>query len=204
MTIMIHYDYVSWEKLFPGYGVDLSALSFEPPDDCRAGAEAALKHLRMGRNPKPHKVAEMRGCLTEALAEAVDLQCGYAAVLFPKPKRSADHLWMEFTAYDNTAASLTPIDILRHDILEPAPGEAVVHGPSRIDLACGPALRMLQTAERASDGTTTRTFPRLTFCGTGSLGSTLFVIRSRASSEDLTDLLDELVTAWAQGLELPG
>ncbi|WP_194905605.1 hypothetical protein [Catenulispora rubra] len=201
MTLMIRYDYVSWEKLFPGCGVDLTALRYEPPDDYLAGAEAALKHLRLGRSPKPGTITEMRDDLRDALAAATHLESCYAAVLFPKPKRNSDHLWLEFTAYDNTQADLTVTDALHDELLDPAHTEVVVQGPSQLELPCGAALRVLQTTvTRAPDGTRTHRFPRLTICGSNASGSTLFTIRSYATTETLTEILDELVTAWARGL----
>lgn len=200
MTLMIRYDYVSWERLFPGYGVDLTALRFEPPDDFRAGADSALKHLRLGRSPKPGTVAEIHGDIEDALASAADVKSCYAAVFYPKPKRSAEHLRLEFSAYDNTRADLSLIDAMRREVLEPAPGEIVIDGPDRIELPCGPALRMLQTVTRAPEDGAVRTFPCLTICGSNDFGGTLFVIRSHATTQDLTEVLDELVTAWASGL----
>lgn len=204
MTILIQYDYVSWERLFPGYGIDLTALRFEPGDDCRAGAASALKHLRLGRRPKPGRVAETLYELRDAVAAIADLESCYAAVFFPNPKRSSDHLRLEFTVYDNRQAGLNPAQTLRAEILDPERTGIVVEGPDRIELPCGPALRVLQTTmTQAPAGIVAARFPRLTICGSNASGRTLFVIRSYATTGALTDILDEMVTAWAVGLALP-
>jgi hypothetical protein len=204
MTLLIHYDYVSWEKLFPGYGIDLTALRFEPGGDCRAGAASALKHLRLGRRPKPGRVAEMLYELSDAVAAVADLESCYAAVFFPNPKHTSDHLWLEFTVYDNREAGLNPAQTLRAEILDPARTDVVVEGPDRIELPCGPALRVLQMAVNdVPDGTMVNRFPRLTICGSNPSGRTQFVIRGHATTVALADMLDEMVTAWAKGLALP-
>lgn len=204
MTLMIQYDYVSWERLFPGYGVDLTALRFEPNDDCRAGAALALKHLRLGRRPKPGRVAETLYELRDAVAAAADLKSCYAAVFFPNPKRTSDHLRLEFTVYDNRQASLNPAQTLRAEIFDPERTDVVVEGPDRIELPCGPALRVLQTTmTQRPDGTIAQHHPRMTICGSSPSGRTQFVIRSHATTGALADMLDEMVTAWAKGLSLP-
>ena len=205
MTLMIQYDYISWERLFPGYGIDLTALRFEPGDDCRAGAASALKHLRLGRRPKPGRVAETLYELRDAVAAAADLKSCYAAVFFPNPKRTSDHLRLEFTVYDNRRAGLNPAQTLRAEILDPARTDVVVEGPDQIELPCGPALRVMQTTMiQAPDGTVAPRFPRLTICGSSPSGRALFLIRSHATTKSLADMLDEMVTAWAKGLALPG
>ena len=122
MTLLIRYDYVSWERLFPGYGVDLTALRYEPPDEHQSGVDAALKHLRLGRNPKPGVLADIRNGLSTALAVVISQNPCYAAVLFPKPKRSADYLAMEFIAYDSTGVKLRPVDMVRPYVSAEEPG----------------------------------------------------------------------------------
>jgi hypothetical protein len=204
MTLLIHYDYVSWQRLFPGYGIDLTALRLPPGDDFGAGAESALKHLRLGRRPKPGRVAETLHELRDAVAAVADLQVCYAAVFFPNPKRTRDHLRLEFTVYDNREAGLNPAQTMRAEILDTARTDVVVEGPDQIELPCGPAVRALQiTRAPRPEGVAEQIFPRLTICGSNPSGRTQFVIRSRATTGALADMLDEMVTAWARGLALP-
>jgi len=204
MTLMIQYDYVSWERLFPGYGVDLTALRFEPGDDCRAGAALALKHLRLGRRPKPGRVGETLYELRDAMATTADLKPCYAAVFFPNPKRTSAHVRLEFTVYDNRQAGLNAAQTLRAEIFDPARTDVVVEGPDQIELPCGPALRVLQTTMALEpDGTVVPRYPRMTICGSSPSGRTQFVIRGHATTGALADMLDEMVTAWAKGLSLP-
>jgi hypothetical protein len=201
---MIQYDYISWERLFPGYGIDLTALRFEPGDDCQAGAASALRHLRLGRRPKPGRVAETLHELRDAVTATVDLKSCYAAVFFPNPKRTSDHLRLEFTVYDNTQAGLNPAQTLRAELFDPARTDVVVEGPEQIELPCGPALRVLHaTMVQNSGGTIVPRYPRMTICGSSPSGLTQFVIRSHATTVALADMLDEMVTAWAKGLSLP-
>jgi hypothetical protein len=138
------------------------------------------------------------------MAACADRESCYSAVFFPNPRRTPDHLRLEFTVYDNREAGLNPAQTLRAEIRDWARTDFVLDGPDRIELPCGPALRVLQTAmTKAPDGTVADGFSRLTVCGSNPSGRTLFVIRSHATSGALSGLLDEMVTAWAMGLALP-
>lgn len=195
-----HYAYTSWQTAYPGRAVDLTDLEF-PPVRYDAGVDAALQLLDLGPSPRTAVVADLRDDLRDAIHAAEDLECSYSAVLYPEPNRTRDHVWVGFSVFDNRAEPLTPAEALADEVLDPAKNEIVTERVRDLDLADGPAARLLQTAvTRDSVGASFPLVPRLTLCGTAPAAGARYVIRGKATSASLVDTLDKVVMAWARGV----
>ena len=203
-TADVHYSYTSWQTAYPGRAVDLTALDF-PPVRYDAGVAAALNLLDLGPDPRADLVADIRDDLRDMLFAAEDLECDYAAELFPDPKRTSEHVWVGFSVHDNTDEPLTPAEALADEVLDPAKHEVVSERMKEVELPDGPAARLFQTTvTRDPDDASFQFVPRVTLCGVARCDGSRFVIRGYATSAALVDVLDKLIMAWARGLSFRG
>ncbi|MEY9927593.1 hypothetical protein ABH926_002227 [Catenulispora sp. GP43] len=106
-TADVRYTYTSWQTAYPGHAVDLTELEF-PPVRYDDGVDAALRLLDLGPSPRTEVVGELRDDLRGGLYAAEDLECAYSAVLYPEPNRTAEHVWVGFSVFDNRDEPVTP------------------------------------------------------------------------------------------------
>ncbi|MEY9864417.1 hypothetical protein ABH935_010076 [Catenulispora sp. GAS73] len=199
-TADVRYMYTSWQTAYPGRAVDLTELDF-PPVHYDAGVAAALRLLDLGAAPRAELVAEIRDDLRDALFAAEDLECAYAAVLYPEPRRSCEHVWVGFSVFDNRDEPVTPAEALAEEVLDPAKHEVVSERIKELDLPDGPAARLFQTTVTRDAAEASFQFvPRLTVCGVARQAGAGYVIRGHATSAALVDTLDRLVMAWARSV----
>jgi hypothetical protein len=199
-TADVRHTHTSWQTAYPGRAVDLTALDF-PPVRYDAAVAGAVKLLDLGPHPRAAVLADIRGDVRDMLFAAEDLECAYAAVFYPDPSRTSEHVWVGFSVYDNTDEPLTPADALADEVLDPAEHEVVAERVKEFELPDGPAARLFQTTvHRDPEDSSFRFVPRLTLCGVARCAGVRFVIRAHASGAALVDVLDDLVTAWARSL----
>ena len=58
------------------------------------GPVARRPLLDLGPHPRTDVVADLRDDIRDGLHMAEDLECTYAAVLYPEPNRTAEHVWV--------------------------------------------------------------------------------------------------------------
>ncbi|MBS2536920.1 hypothetical protein KGQ20_29565 [Catenulispora sp. NF23] len=199
-TADVRYTYTSWQTAYPGRAVDLTALDF-PPVRYDAAVAGAMKLLDLGPQPRAAVLTDIRDDIRDMLFAAEDLECAYAAVLYPEPGRTSEHVWVGFSVYDNTEEPLTPAEALADEVLDPAKHEVVSERIKEVELPDGPAARLFQTTvHRDPEDSSFQFLPRLTLCGVARCAGVRFVIRGHASSAASVDVLDKVVTAWARSL----
>jgi len=188
-TADVRYTYTSWQTAYPGHAVDLTELEF-PPVRYDDGVDAALQLLDLGPSPSSEVVADLRDDLREGLYAAEDLECAYAAVLYPEPERTAEHVWVGFSVFDNRDEPVAPAEALADEVADRARHEAVSGRVKDLDLPDGPAASLFQTDVQSQ--------PRLTVCGTACAAGLRYVIRGNATNAALVGVLDDVVMAWAR------
>ena len=199
-TADVRYMYTSWQTAYPGRAVDLMELDF-PPVHYDAGVSVALQLLDLGPDPSGSRVRELRADLRDALFAAEDQECAYAAVLYPEPRCSVEHVWVGFSVFDNRDEPVTPAEALAEEVLDPAKHEVVAERIKEFELPDGPAARLFQTTVTRDAAASGFQFqPRLTVCGVARQAGAGFVIRSHATSAALVDTLDKVVMAWARSV----
>ena len=184
-TADVRYTYTSWQTAYPGHAVDLTQLEF-PPVHYDDGVDAAIQLLDLGPSPATDVVADLRDDLRDGLYAAEDLECAYAAVFYPEPNRTAEHVWVGFSVFDNRDEPVTPAEALADEVLDPAKHDVVSERIKDLDLPDGPAARLSQTAlTRDVSGSSFHYQPRLTVCGTAPSGTQKPVTPSDVTGFDL-------------------
>lgn len=199
-TADVHYAYTSWQTAYPGHAVDLTELEF-PPVRYDDGVDAAMQLLDLGPHPRTDVVADLRDDIRDGLHAAEDLECAYAAVLYPEPNRTAEHVWVGFSVFDNRDEPVTPAEALADEVVDPAKYDVLSARIKDLDLPDGPAARLFQTSvARDTAGAAFQLQPRLTVCGTARAAGARYVIRGNATNAALVDVLDKVVMAWTRGV----